>query len=350
LPSTSFTTDIATRNRPDALELSLPLLLQQSVQPDRVIIVDSSDDPSPTTGLVRRLSPDSPVPILHQVSKPGISYQRNLGLDQVTTDVTFLPDDDSLLHPGALAEMLAIYDQDSARRIGGVCAVEAATPPENSIEVRQPAYRKSRFDQLKVRVNPQLNRLENRHAPDPMKVAARRLADALPADPPWMAESGAVRVEWMTGFRMSFRTASLKAVRFNELLGRYSLFEDVDAGLQVMRGGQLLVAATRASIYHHRAPGNRSSGRVMGAIQVLNRAYVTCRSGLADPAMHRAILRHARVRLLQVRLLGLRNSYERSRYEGARQAVAHLPDLLAAPADRLDETYLRIRAACIASE
>ena len=38
---------LATRNRPEALALSIPLMLSQSRQPGRLIVIDSSNDHAP---------------------------------------------------------------------------------------------------------------------------------------------------------------------------------------------------------------------------------------------------------------------------------------------------------------
>lgn len=348
---TTFSTLIVTRNRPEALALSLPLHLSQERLPERVLVIDSSDDPGPNRALVARLAATSPVPLAHQTAPPGMTLQRNIGLAQITSDVTFLPDDDSLVHEGALAAMLRVYDRDSAGRIGGVCAVETPVPPpgvlERGAEQDTPPYRKRPADVLRARLAPWRTRLEDRLFPDPMKLVARALMAALPPPEPWLAEEGALRVEWMTGFRMSFRTGLVRKLGFNERLGRYALYEDIDAGLGVMAGGHSLVAVRGARIYHHKAPENRTAGRQMGVINILNRAYVVLRSGLADDRIARALLRHARFRTTQFRA-GAGSPYGLARLQGARAACLVLPELMATPLPELDAAYLRLRDGCIA--
>jgi GT2 family glycosyltransferase len=146
---------------------------------------------------------------------------------------------------------------------------------------------------------------------------------------------------------MSFRTALARQVGFNERLGRYALYEDIDAGLGVMAGGHALVAVRGARIYHHKAPENRTAGRQMGVINILNRAYVVRRSGLADERIARALLRHARFRTAQFRA-GAGSAYGQARLQGAEAACRALPELLATPLPDLDAAYLRLREACIA--
>ena len=52
-----FDVVIATRNRPQALELSIPLILGQSRQPKKLIVIDSSDDQT-RVALAQDQSPD----------------------------------------------------------------------------------------------------------------------------------------------------------------------------------------------------------------------------------------------------------------------------------------------------
>jgi Glycosyltransferase like family 2 len=347
--TSTYSTVIVTRNRPAALELSLPLHFLQSRQPERILVIDSSDDPTPNRKVVERLAVNAAVNIEHQVSAPGMTHQRNIGLAQVNTDVVFFPDDDSLVYPEALARMMHIYDCDTLGRIGGVCAVEALTAPAEVLNRPDAVYQKSLADQIRALAAPLRVRLENRYFPDPLKLAARQLQKQLPPREHWLHRENAVWVEWMTGFRMSFRTEVVRRKGFNENLGRYALYEDIDAGLGVLAGGHSLVATRDAQIYHHKAPESRSDGRQMGVINILNRAYVVLRSGAADDKIKASIERYAQFRIAQF-AVGAKSRYGQDRLAGARAAYFMLPDLLRSEFDNLDETYLRLRQACLNAE
>lgn len=346
--ATTFSTVIVTRNRPAALALSLPLHLVQSRLPERILIIDSSDDASENKALVDRIAAASAVPIEHQVSRPGMTIQRNIGLQQITSDVVFFPDDDSLVYPDALAHIMKVYDFDAKRKIGGVCGVEALRPPLGMLSHESAPYQRRKADAFRARIAPMRMRLERKFFPDPMKLAATRLQRQLPPPESWLAEENAVWVEWMTGFRMSFRTALIQQVGFNERLGRYALYEDIDAGLAIMAGGHSLVAASEARIYHHKAPESRTKGYQMGLINILNRAYVALRSNRADERVRASIMPYARFRLAQFALAG-RSEYGRERLAGARAAVHVLPQLLNCSVAEIDTLYLRLRKHCLQS-
>lgn len=344
--ATTFSTVIATRNRQAALALSLPLHLTQSRLPERILVVDSSDDMAGNKALVDRLAATAPIPVEHLPSAAGSSLQRNIGLARIASDVVFFPDDDSLVHPEALAGMMRIYDCDTNGRIGGVCGMESKIAPEGVLPQSEVVYEKRIADRLRTRFGARPF-IEDRFFPDPMRTAARTLQKALPPAEDWLAQENAEWVEWMTGFRMSFRTEVIrKRGGFNELLGRYSLFEDIDAALGVLGGGHSLVAARDAQIYHHRSPEKRTGGFQLGVINILNRAYVALRSGAADARLKVDIRRYSQFRTAQL-LAGTTNKHGRDRVAGARAACRVLPALIASDLKDIDEVYLALRQKCL---
>lgn len=345
MAQTAYSVVVATRNRPDALALSLPLFLAQTRPPQAVIVVDSSDDPGPVAALVARFAARTAVPLTLIASAPGANLQRNLGLARVDTEVVICPDDDSIVAPETFERMMRIYDLDAGGVVGGVCAAEAREPPEAARGAIRAGYRMTRVERVKARVARIRHAVEDRLIRDPFLALADRNYARLPQLPPPIAAANAILVPWMTGFRMSFRTASLRRHGFNENLGRYALFDDVDAGFAVM-GTQLLVAALDAEIYHHKAPGQRASGRALGVMHILNRAYVLVNRGEVDRRIARLLRRYCRYKILLYRL-GARSDFGRDRLAGARAAFRRLPEMLAAPPDRRTEVYLQLRAACL---
>jgi GT2 family glycosyltransferase len=348
LQKTSYSVVIATRNRPEALRLSLPLLLDQSRQADKIIVVDSSDDQTQNKALVAQLSQQSAVPLLHISSPIGASLQRNIGLQLVSSGTVFFPDDDSLVLPDALEELMNIYDLDSDGLIGGVCSAESKTAPVGVLDQQTAAYQMRLSDRIKARLARTRFALERNLVPDPFHVCAARKYRRLPKAADWLAAQNAILVPWMTGFRMSFRTELIRRTGFTEELGRYALFEDTDACFGILQS-HLLVGARRAQIYHHKAPERRANGRAMGAMQILNRAYVLARSGEADQKMLAAMRRFSRYKILQY-MVGARSGFGKDRLAGARHAYHLMPALFGAPADQLNRIYLDLRERCFSTE
>ncbi len=262
---------IATRNRVDALALSIPRLLDQSCPPKRLIIVDASDDHTGVVEAVERLTANCDVPVIIESASPGLPRQRNIGLAQVTAPVVFFIDDDSLLCPGAAEAILAVYARDGSGQIAAVCsAEEMSPPPELTGEAR---YTMARRHTSEARLRRLRNRLEKRLSALKPAIRLGRVLNGRHRVPQWLVDYDAVPVEYMTGFRMSFRTSAIRQSGFDEALGGYAVDEDIDASFSAMLSG-LVVGTKRARIYHHRFPGSRADAFERGQMEVLNRAYV----------------------------------------------------------------------------
>lgn len=348
MSQTQYSTVIVTRNRPEALALSLPLMLGQSRLPQDILVVDSSDDPLPNQTLVDRLAAQTDVPLRHMTSPAGMTVQRNIGLAQVSSEVVFFPDDDSLVLPGSLEAMMRIYDLDTQGVVGGVCSAEAKSPPDGVLSRPQVGYQMTSADRLKARISRSRYALEERLFRDPFFLAAERKYATLPAAPAWLTGENAILVPWMTGFRMSFRTELIRRTGFNEYLGRYALCEDIDAGFGILRD-HLLIGARNAQIYHHKAPARRANGRAMGAMHILNRAYVLACAQENDARMLAMMRRFSLYKIAQY-ALGARGSFGRDRLAGARAAYKLMPGLFSAAPEDLTPLYLRLRAACFDGE
>jgi glycosyltransferase involved in cell wall biosynthesis len=345
-----FDVVIATRNRPQALALSIPLILGQSRRPGRLIVIDSSDDHAPVAEAVaqavRGASPGWGGTVIVEHSGPGSAHQRNRGLAHVEAEVVIFPDDDSLFHPGASEAIMRAYELDAEGRIAGVCAADAAAPPPGALAAAR--YEMTGPERLRARVMGQRNRLERRLAAlNPTLYLGRRLtARARPLD--WFEAENCVLVESMTGYRMSFRTAVIRAAPFDETLTGYALHEDLDASFAAMRHG-LLVGAQNARIYHHKFPSARGDAYTLGMTKVLNRSYVMLKHldapGLsaAEAAKGRRLVRDfCRVMMLSC-LPRLHQRRQRDHLRGMLAAQDGIGAMLAAPHDELARIYAQTR-------
>lgn len=347
----SYDVVIATRNRPEALALSIPLILAQSRPPAKLIVIDSSDDHAPVAEAVATAVAGSdglPVIVEHSRSDPsgqggrGLPFQRNLGLAHVTADVVLFPDDDSMLYPEAAAGIMQVYDSDTGGRIAAVCAAEAMTPPPGMTISGD--YQMTAAHQREARTRSLRNRLEKRFTQLKPTIYLGQLFMARGTQPDWLETQNCVPVEYMTGFRMSFRTAAIRGEGFDETLRDYALDEDIDASFSAAREG-LVIGARHAKIYHHRFPGGRGDARKLGAIAILNRVYVVTKhihAGGLTPQQAR--LARSRLRtFVRLKVLtafaGLRSPQGRARLDGARAAARQVPALMAAPPDQLAQFY-----------
>ncbi len=320
LSQISFDAVIATRDRPDALALSVPALLGQSRRPSKLIVIDASDNHAAVRRTVERAAKGWNGEVIVEHSPPGLTRQRNRGLAHVDAPVVFFPDDDSIFLEGASAEIMSVYDRDDCGRIAGVCAAEAASPPDGLLPN---ACTSVRGNSALRRGTLLLRRwLERRFYVLKPALLLGRTLNAGSRLPEWLAEMDVVPVEYMTGFRMTFRTDAIRPTGFDEALGAYGLEEDVDASFTAMRAG-LVVGARRARVYHHRWPNKRGDPYALGRMEVLNRAHVLLKHARGAPgteplrdAIWRRHLGFTVLKLLSL-LPWLHRSETRMRFAGA---------------------------------
>jgi len=322
---------IATRNRPAALRLSIPRMLRQSRPPAQLIVVDASDDHEASAAAARDAAAGHEVELVVRRAEPSASAQRNLGVGLVDCPLVFFPDDDSIWFPGVAAAKLEVYERDVEGRVAAVCGAESPHPPEDWELPAEGGYEMRRSHRLQQRVAWARARLEKRWFPDPAHLLGQGHWPDAAELPDWFEELEVVLVEWMTGFRMSFRTEVIREVRFDETLSRYSLFEDMDASLGAWRRGWV-VGANRARIFHYRSPERRGDHELMGAIQVLNKAYVVAKNSRPGDSARRALARFTRYKELLYSLSRHRDE-GRARLRGLRRARAQLAPLLATDSD-----------------
>jgi glycosyltransferase involved in cell wall biosynthesis len=95
---------VTTRNRQELLRSTLRCVLDQSWKNIEVIVVDEAS----SDGTLEMLAADFPeATAVHHDTPRGISGARNSGLERASGDWVFFLDDDDLIHPRHLEELLA---------------------------------------------------------------------------------------------------------------------------------------------------------------------------------------------------------------------------------------------------
>lgn len=336
----AYSAVIVTRNRRDALSLSLPLLIQQSRAPSEIIIVDSSDDHDEIADLVRACEQEHATSIKLVKSGPGMTKQRNIGLSMVKSPVVLFPDDDSLLYSDAMEHIMQVYEADHARLVGGVCAAAASQPPPETNLAQNPTYRMAKRDYIKRWLLPIVRFFNEKAFKDPFILQSERLYEKLEV-PDWLEKYNAVAVPYMGGFRMSFWTESIRKYGFNEYLGRYAKHEDILASLQILNE-QTLVGAKNAQICHYKSPDRRDNGRTMGVIELINRPYIILHLRDVDRKMKRRHHFHNAYKIMMY--LGTAyDRFGRERFLGALASYFKVSKILNSSPKDMDAVYLSVR-------
>jgi GT2 family glycosyltransferase len=227
---------IATRNRHSELLEAVRSLVEQTVLPAELCIVDSSDEPR-SRAEIERLCAAAGIALDYVHPAPrGLTVQRNLGIDRTTGDPVFLIDDDVWLAPDVHEEILAEYERWGPE-LGGVrgAPVDPPSPRRTTILWRRLFGMGGWW-----------------------REGSGRLRGGFFVE--GVASSESVRtVEYQNGWFMSFRRAVFEHERFDENLAGYAFKEDIDFSYRVHKRGYVLVQTPRAMIDHRKSPSQRLS-------------------------------------------------------------------------------------------
>lgn len=109
---------IPTYNRPEELENCICSILNQTLKPGEVIIVD--DGALDSIPLESRLK-DHGISVHYLKKKiPGLTESRNAGIKMATKDIITFLDDDVVLDAGFFEQMMSVFENDFKNEIGGV--------------------------------------------------------------------------------------------------------------------------------------------------------------------------------------------------------------------------------------
>lgn len=117
---------ICTRDRPAELARCLASLSEQIRQPDEVLVVDNAS----LTDETRHVCEAAGVRYVRE-PRPGLDIARNTGSQQSIGEIIAYTDDDVILHPAWLKQLVCAFDAPSILAVTGlVLPAELATPAQ----------------------------------------------------------------------------------------------------------------------------------------------------------------------------------------------------------------------------
>ena len=257
---------IATRDRHDHLAAAVESLVEQTVLPRELCIVDASEG-TPARARIEQLCAKAGVRLDYvHPGPPGLTVQRNLGIDRTTGDPVFLIDDDVRMAPDVHEQILAEYERWGPE-LGGVRGAALHPPVAKPLAV---LWRR-------------LFGMETWRAEASGRVRPGFYTDAV--------TSSAVvrRVEAFNGWFMSFRREVFAHERFDERLAGYAFKEDADFSYRVSKRGYVLVQTPAARIEHLKTPSQRLTPFELQRMNLANQLYLH-RKNMPQTLKHRAAL------------------------------------------------------------
>ncbi|HET7483479.1 MAG TPA: glycosyltransferase family 2 protein [Actinomycetota bacterium] len=256
---------IATRNRPDELLTSVESIVGQTVLPAELCIVDSSDE-TPARAKIEELCAGVGLSLdYHHPAPRGLTIQRNIGIGRTTGDPVFFVDDDVFLDPACHEEILAEYARWGPE-LGGVRATpkHPARPPLISILWRK------------------LFGIGGWWPEASGKMRAGFWVEGV------SIAAGVRKLEYMTGWFMSFKREVFEHELFDEKLSGYGHKEDVDFTYRVSKR-YVLLQTPKAICDHFQTVTSRLPSHQLMRMNLGNQFYLH-RKNMPQDARHRVAL------------------------------------------------------------
>ncbi|MHB0937158.1 MAG: glycosyltransferase [Armatimonadota bacterium] len=244
---------ICTKDRQDDLRAALRSLAAQTLPPDDVLVVDAGSEPALDDALIRELRAAYRLRQLR--TAPGLTKQRNLGIRESTGDIIVFFDDDVVLEPEYLRQVVAVFAGDAEGKIGAVGGRITNAVPAGPVGWGERLRRLIRRVFL-------LSDLGD----------GRLKASGFPALPHGLAEGRFI--ECLSGCGMAFRRAVFALTPFDETLSGYSYMEDVDISRQVLKQGYAIYYQPAARLAHNASPRARETSADVSRMLVRNYDYL----------------------------------------------------------------------------
>lgn len=230
---------IPTKNRTSDVITCLNSILIQTIHPNEVIIVDSSD----LIILDSEIKKFKKLNIKYFHTKPGRCYQRNFGIKKSKGDILIFLDDDVILDKNYIKEILYVFESFPYNKIGGITSRQKLKRVKFSKKILLNLY--NIFAKIFFLGGYKNGKFQHSGIPSPFSAKINEIK----------------KCEFLYGFSMAFRSEVIKEFRgFDENLEKYSgiVGEDDDIAYRVSRKYQNYFTPF-AKLIHNCSPAARDN-------------------------------------------------------------------------------------------
>ncbi|MDX1718882.1 MAG: glycosyltransferase [Salegentibacter mishustinae] len=284
-----FTLIVCTYQRPGPLLTLLGSVVEQTLFPNQILIIDGSQNDE-TRKELEGYSIKNLEYFKVEEDNRGLTKQRNFGIERVVTSseiVCFL-DDDIVITPTYFQNLLDTYRKfPDALAVGGYIKNEVEWIKDNEV---------IKFDDFEY--DGFTRKLGSRHL---LRKKLGLQPDVPPGYMPKFSNGYAIgflpptgknyKVESFMGGVASYRKELFNKIKFSSYFEGYGLYEDMDFCLRASQLGQLYVN-TSAQLYHHHNQSGRPNQFKYGKMVIRNGWYVW-RVKYPSPGLNSKIKWHA---------------------------------------------------------
>ncbi len=221
---------IPTKNRSQAVLECVRSVTDQTVQPAEIVIVDASDDEG-LDALVCN-SAGGTIKVAYVRSEPGLTRQKNIGVQKCSGDIVLVLDDDTILAKNYVEEILNVFNDPSFDRVGCVYGDRISPDDKNGLG-RRGTFPYSIVHAMNVKVEGLIRTLfflQQESATGNFRLSGW-LTNVSPSKP---GATIAVTEGAPGGYTACYKNI-LSELRFDENLQGYASGEDADLSYRVSR-------------------------------------------------------------------------------------------------------------------
>lgn len=247
---------ICTKDRLDDFKETIVSLSKQTRLPDEMVVVDSSENENIHSYLK---SVEIPFVWSYFHTVPGLTHQRNVGIEKSSGDLLFFFDDDVDLEHEYIGLIEKTFKDDLLSIIGAVGG--RIINPQQVKRMTLMFWLKRKF----------FNTLRHVFMQSDFGNGQFRYS-GMPSHPHLSKTSG--YIECLSGCCMAFRREVFRGVQFDENLSGYGCMEDADISKQVLNAGYKIYYSASATLIHKVSPQDRLKIGQLAEMTVINYAYL----------------------------------------------------------------------------
>lgn len=228
----TMTVIIPTMDRFNDIQKCIDSILQQSIKPALLIVVDASGESGLEEIISQKLN-GSGINFTYLKSESGLTRQRNLGLQKNVNDLVLFLDDDVILDSDYVKEMISFFNADNVKRVGGATGkiINLSAQGVTSKIVRK-LFCLSEYSRGEIKRSMSNNPIA-----------------------PEVKES--IRVQWLSGCSV-FRSEVFSRYLYDEKLTKYCYLEDVEFSVRISEKYVLYFNPEAKYVHNYRtSPGSR---------------------------------------------------------------------------------------------
>jgi GT2 family glycosyltransferase len=250
---------IPTKDRPQDLAKCLGSIFNQTLLPDEIVIVDCSTQKQLNSSIVAEANEKVKTIYLH--TAPGLTYQRNRGIEASSGDILLFLDDDIVLDKNFVKEIVNVFENDREQKVAGVYGNIVSPEKQHDLSLRQ----------VLVWVIQAVNRLIAAVFFLSQNGNGRFRASGFPTYVHGAKETK--RVECLPGGLTAYRREVFAEFKFDENLHGYAYMEDDDFSYRLSRKYEN-VFTPYAKAFHNVSPASRIGSAARERMLIENSHYL----------------------------------------------------------------------------